>query len=118
MFVHAYPVAIRIEWTLIDRPYTLLGKAGWRDLAYAEPEKHLVTFHRKILDRDVANIIALMRHEIAHCVDPHVFTRPGREQRADDIAEQVTGQRIYYDDRDVQTLDVRGKYPRPLYLHR
>lgn len=63
-----------------------------------------------------ANVRGLIRHEFGHIVDPDPDAR-GREQRADDIAEWVTGRKIRYDAQDVQTTG-RGRYPRPRYLHR
>jgi len=68
-------------------------------------------FHKQSPDR----IEAVLRHEFGHVLQiarGHGFT----EREADLLAERVWGDRIYYDDEDVQTL-VPGVAPRPRHLH-
>lgn len=63
-----------------------------------------------------AVIVALLRHEIAHAV----LMSEGiehRERDADTLAEEIWGDPIYYDARDVETL-AGGVRPRPGYLPR
>ena len=93
------------------------GRCRYRDFAYmmrGRPPK--VLFHYRILDLPKRNIVGLIRHELGHVVDPTPW-KAGAEQRADDLVEMVTGKKIRYDKRNVETIG-RGRYPRPLYLHR
>jgi hypothetical protein len=62
------------------------------------------------------NLVAVLRHELGHLADVH-RDRDGSERRADRVAEEATGERIYYDARDVQTTKP-GTWPRPKHLHR
>jgi hypothetical protein len=77
---------------------------------------HIIVVAPKLVDSDDSRIQAVMRHEIAHALFHHDENFNHSEQDADDLAESIWGDRIYYDDDDVQTLDF-GKYPRPEYLH-
>lgn len=95
----------------------------YRDMAWAEIERDQiilrsarVSLMEKALDLSENNLIALLRHEIAHCIDPFV-NEPGAEQRADDIAYLVCGDKIRYDGDLIQTIGY-GSYPRPLKLRR
>jgi len=90
------------------------GHCVYRDFALTDwpmlgPAK--IIFYERALSLPRKNLIALIRHELGHVYDPMVDSR-GSEQRADDIAEYVTGVAIQYDQDDVQTIS-RGKYPRP-----
>jgi hypothetical protein len=72
---------------------------------------------KRVLRLPRHNILGLIRHELAHLADDHV-ERSGREQRADDIAADVTGVLIRYDANDLQTTHAAGRWPRPKHLHR
>lgn len=72
---------------------------------------------RRILRLPVCQQRGLIRHELAHLADDRL-SAPGAEQRADDIAEAVTGVRIRYGANDVQTTHASGRWPRPRYLPR
>jgi hypothetical protein len=85
-----------------------------RDVAAAQQRPPKVWFVHRALYLPEENLVALIRHELGHICDP-TPRREGSEQRADDIAEMVTGQKIRYDDRDLQTVGP-GRYPRPRYL--
>jgi hypothetical protein len=118
-FAAVFPACADTRWCFTPLPYTLPGKIAYRDVAYAEVDRvpRVVVFHPKILGRRTVNVVAVIRHELGHICDPWVMSEPlNREQRADNIAEHVTGQRIYYDHNDMQTLEV-GQYPRPAHLH-
>lgn len=89
-----------------------------RDFAYAcqgEDETIYIVvapdFHRQSRDR----IEAILRHEFGHVLQlARGFGFAERE--ADQIAERLWGDTIYYDDEDVQTL-IPGVTPRPRHLH-
>lgn len=106
----------RIEWT--DGQCTLPDACGVRDVAYAVPSENRIVINYRLLDRPRENWIGILRHELGHIIDtvPYV-PNSGGEQRADDIAERVGGQRIYYDAQFVQTIVPGGTYPRPKHLH-
>jgi len=89
----------------------------YRDLAYTymyDDENIIIVYAPKILKLSKDNIIAVLRHEIAHAIlidngEEHT------EQETDDLAEELWGDRISYDHNDIQTLK-NGKYPRPQHL--
>lgn len=87
-----------------------------RDFASYDVEDHVVTFTERVLSLPIENVVGLIRHELGHAADEKI-DEFGAEQRADDLAERATGERIYYDPHDVQTI-APGRYPRPTYLHR
>lgn len=72
-----------------------------------------ITFTRRVLLLPRANVVALMRHELAHIADP-TPDAPDPELRADRIASQVGGERVRYDRREVQTVGAGGPRPRRL----
>ena len=87
-----------------------------RDLAYADWDALEVVLAERALRLPRANVLGLLRHELGHLADPTPEAR-GAEQRADDIAQSVTGRKIRYDARMIQTVGP-GTYPRPRQLHR
>jgi precorrin-2 methylase len=76
-----------------------------------------------------SRIQAILRHELAHALEFEVGEKRlremaasdgkklhrGAERRADQVAEIIWGDPIFYDNIEVQTLD-RGTYPRPIHL--
>ena len=89
---------------------------SYRSLAWADSNLWTVNLVRRVLEFSDDSIIALMRHEIGHLADTYRDT-PGAEQRADDIAELVFGDRINYSGpHKIQTIG-NGEYPRPKELH-
>ena len=89
---------------------------SYRDCAWAQKENMTVNVVKRVLDFSDNAIVALMRHEIGHLCDPFVESE-GREQRADDIAELVFGDKIRYSGpHKLQTIG-SGEYPRPKELH-
>lgn len=86
--------------------------AAPRDLAECYPGDLRVRLARNGRASE-ARVRGLVRHELGHLA----LHGGGSEQDADDVAEAVTGARIHYDADDVQTTG-RGRWPRPLYLHR
>ena len=114
-FAAVYPRAAKATLTIVDSECLGRGTCASRDLAECFTDTGEVRLLRRALT-SVARVRGLLRHELAHAADARIRER-GREQRADDIAERVTGERIYYDAEGVQTLQ-RGTYPRPRHLHR
>lgn len=95
--------------------HVLRGKCAFRDIAWADLDTRTVYILTRALKFPAANLRGVIRHELGHLADP-TPNRFGAEQRADDLAERATGQKIRYDRRDVQTVG-RGQYPRPRHLH-
>jgi hypothetical protein len=89
-----------------------------RDYAYTTiiDDNIIVVFAPKMLRATPDRIQAIMRHEMSHALHMFQNNHDHSEQQTDDLAEQIWGDRIYYDDEDLQTLEY-GKYPRPSYLH-
>ena len=116
-FAHVYPRLSTSQLVFITGPCSLPESCSYRDFAYALPEEAppKVVFNERILGHPWWNAVALIRHELGHLADDRV-ANVGREQVADDIAEFVTGERINYNDRDVQTMQA-GTYPRPPWIH-
>jgi hypothetical protein len=117
IFAAKYPVLNKTIYNVTYEDCTLPGKCGYRDTAYAIPSTShpIIVVSSRLASMPDENIIGVLRHEFGHLADS-AWQQPGREQRADNIAEAVTGTKIRYDDKDVQTIGA-GKYPRPLYLH-
>ena len=89
-----------------------------RDYAYTMMVDNdiIVVFAPKMLRASEDRIRAIMRHEMSHALHMLHDNHDHSEQETDDLAEEIWGDRIYYDDEDLQTLQY-GKYPRPSYLH-
>lgn len=115
-FAKYFPWVKRTRIIILDQQCSSRRHCELRDLAFAEQSPPSVSILKRALSLPRHNIIGLFRHELGHIADEHINSH-GREQRADDIAEFVSGQRIRYDQHDIQTVG-RGKYPRPTYLHR
>lgn len=113
-FAAKYPIVANCGLVVTERK-CLEYPCAPRDLAWADIDANYIYLTERALTLAPENIIGLLRHELAHMADPHV-NRPGCEQRADDIAEEVTGEKIRYDAREIQTIG-RGTYPRPKHLH-
>ena len=89
---------------------------SFRDAAWASTNDMTVNIVKRVLDFSDKTIIALFRHEIGHLCDPFVESDK-KEQRADDIAELVFGDKIKYSGPyKIQTIG-EGEYPRPDNLH-
>ena len=86
-----------------------------RDVAWANPNDRTVNLIKRATEFSKESINALLRHELAHLCDVFV-DKENREQRADDIAFLVCGDRIRYDKTLIQTLDCSGIFPRPDFL--
>lgn len=99
---------------VVDRRCPEPGRCAYRDLAWMQRGNVYLLRRALRMGRDV--VAALLAHELGHAVDPWVWL-PGSEQRADDIAEMVLGQRVRYTRvTRVQTFGP-GLYPRPEGLH-
>lgn len=75
-----------------------------RDYACADLRTGEIVFASRALKLPKANVVALIRHELAHIADP-TPGKPFAELRADEIARVVTGFKIFYDKDLVQTTD-------------
>lgn len=90
-----------------------VARCGVRDVAWCRwyrGRAHVYVLQRA-LDLPRENLLALLRHELGHLVDPQRHA-PGSEQRADDLAAHFGGALIRYDDHGIQTVGP-GRYPRP-----
>ena len=72
----------------------------------------------KILNEDRNTVKALLMHELAHAAFFCANCTEHTESATDQLAEVIFGYKIYYDDRDVQTIKVTNKSVRPNYLPR
>jgi hypothetical protein len=92
-----------------------------RNYAYTIPEsdngKHIIVVSPKMLRASDDRIRAIIRHELAHAQFHSEGNFTHSEQDTDDYAEDIWGDRIFYDDEDLQTLR-GGQYPRPSHLPR
>jgi hypothetical protein len=90
-----------------------------RDYGYclSDGKNALIVFAPKILKAPKAQVDALMRHELAHAY--LIAAKLNHSEReCDSVAHHLFGDPIYYDEKDVQTLD-RSKAKssiRPSYL--
>lgn len=90
-----------------------------------------VRFPPRIVDLPADQVDAVIRHELGHVVDfivPYMELEEWAqaqgchdlpstpERKADVLAELIWGQRIYYDERLVQTFNPTGISPRPEHL--
>lgn len=85
-----------------------------RNCAACLPEQMIVWFHPEALSTlTEGNIVGLVRHELAHLLNPSLS-----EEDTDHLAEQVTGEALFYDHRDIETADPdEGVHrPRPDWL--
>ncbi len=115
-FAEYFPGVSSADLILIDRKCSIDGHCRFRDLAYADQDDMVVGLLTRALKLSRENVIGLIRHELGHLSDERI-NYAWREQRADDIAEFVTGRTINYDERNIQTIGP-GRYPRPRNLHR
>ena len=82
-----------------------------RNCAVAEPAAMTIWFHPEALETLTrGNMEGLVRHELAHLLDPALS-----ESDTDCLAEEVSGKRLYYDHRLIQTT-AKGTRPRPSRL--
>lgn len=115
-FARVFPNVAHATLMVSPRACSPASRCVWRDFAWAFPDHGEVHLSHRVLSLPVENQIGLIRHELGHLADGHI-AEPWAEQRADDLAERATGERIFYDARDLQTI-ARGQYPRPMHLHR
>jgi len=111
-FARYFNRAARVEMQIETSRCVSPDHCAYRDFGYTDTR--VVVLHHRILKASRNRAVGLIRHELGHVCDPTIWN-PGAEQRADDIAELVSGEKIRYDHRDVQTVG-RGAYPRPTYL--
>lgn len=105
------------------------GAGADRQYAYCKAgDPIVIAFAPKAEQLPMTNLRALMRHEFGHALEYRFGVRelesrlgrrlpPQVERRADVIAEAVWGDRIRYDDRDIQCVGCKsGESPRPARL--
>lgn len=113
-FALLFPRLARASLVLSDRYASPTSLGRERDGAWCEPSTLRVLFCARTLECwSDDRLHAVMLHELGHLVDGS--TAPGQERRADDLAQQVTGLKIRYDDEGVQTLGPGSA--RPAWLH-
>lgn len=119
-FARAYPRVRGARLVILNRYATAGSPGGVRDLAQATPATNTVALVRRALRLPRAQILGLLRHELAHLADARVLDpRPGAERRADRIAERVSGRPIRYAPPHwIQTTADDGVRPRPPWLPR
>lgn len=83
---------------------------------FAMTDGKTIFFSRKVLRESKAVADALLRHEISHAILLAANCVDHTERDCDEMAEAVFGKRLYYDDRDVETLTVTNKPVRPRHL--
>ena len=82
---------------------------------FAQTDGTTIYVAPKFFYQDLSRIDALIRHELAHTVFMLFGLHDHSEAETDELAELIWKQNIYYDDEDVQTLNL-GTRPRPVYL--
>jgi len=118
------------------RAYLVVGPSSEfpkkRNMAYCYVEHDgsiFIVISPKLAEGSSSRVEAILRHELAHAIEFHTGETElremarvdgnklhrGEELRADQIAEIIWGDPIYYDKIDVQTLE-RGQRPRPKHL--
>lgn len=91
-----------------------------RDYAYCQqagPEHYRIVFSPKILKDGMNRFKGLLYHEFGHAMANTLGFEDHSERDADDLAAEVFGSPIYYDDLDIQTVRKTSKSIRPPYLH-
>lgn len=103
-----------------------------RNMAYCYVEHDgsiFIVISPKLAGGSTSRVEAILRHELAHAIEFHTGEtelremarldghelHTGQELRADQVAEIIWEDPIYYDEINVQTLE-RGKRPRPTHL--
>lgn len=112
-FAAIFPHVAAARFTILDVPCPPhKPHCASRDLAWCFPATGEVYLLRRALRLPAANVVALLRHELAHVADPQ-----RSEVEADTLAGIIGGQRIRYDARSIQTVNRRGSLTRPRHLH-
>jgi hypothetical protein len=109
-FARVYPHVAGASLVLTTARHPAGGRGAYRDLACADPSTGEVTVAQRVLDLPRANLVALVRHELAHLARPDLG-----EVGADRLAAAVRGAPIRYDAHEIQTVG-RGT-SRPRHLH-
>jgi len=115
-FAKAFPAWPRPAFRIEHAPCVLPDACALRDFAYCvrRGRRATIVAHFRLAYAAPRRIAGVLRHELGHAYDVRIDD-PGAEQRADDLAERVTGEKICYDRGDVQVVG-RGAYPRPRHL--
>ena len=109
----SFPIAVKIR---VGEPHEF---PEYRDHAYtfqSEDGDLYVVVSDKLIHSQRDRIQAIMRHELAHAWFLNEGNEHHSERDTDNLAEELWGDRLYYDDDDIQTLNPDGTYPRPSYL--
>lgn len=108
-FARHHPHLAQVRLVLEERHY--LPRPAARDLAWVKPPEPCVHLLRRALELPPANVVGLLRHELAHLADGGLS-----EEGADGLAGRVAGAPIHYDPAGIQTTGPGG--PRPAGLRR
>lgn len=112
-FAAIFPHVAAARFTILDAPCPPHKPCcAPRDLAWCFPATGEVCLLQRALQLPATNVVALLRHELAHVADPK-----RSEVEADTLASIIGGQRIRYDARGIQTVSPRGALTRPRHLH-
>lgn len=112
-FAAIFPHVAAARLTILDAPCPPhKPRCAPRDLAWCFPATGEVYLLQRALQLPAANVVALLRHELAHVADPE-----RSEAEADTLAGIIGGQGIRYDARGIQTVSGRGSLTRPRHLH-
>lgn len=86
-----------------------------RRRAYACTDGYTVWVRPKLLKASPERVDGILMHELAHCWCIQHGHEEHTERECDDVARELFGEVIRYDDDDVQTTG-DGVTPRPAYL--
>jgi hypothetical protein len=98
---------------VVNNEKALAGRTEKR--AYAACSGTQIYVATKIYDAPMPRVEGILMHEMAHAILMQMGDYDHSERAADEMAEEVFGQRINYDKEDVQTTG-KGTHPRPAHL--
>lgn len=109
-FAEQYPGVMGAELRVRPRRFSPGSRETFRDIAWCYPTSMRVYMVRRSLTLHRENLVAIVRHELAHLCEPS-----WTEVEADALAARIGRQPIRYDARGVQTVGKGG--PRPRGIH-
>lgn len=104
---------------VVDEKKAMQGRTHTRGRerarAFACTDGHTVWVRPKLLGESPERVDGILMHELAHCWCIQHGHPEHTERECDDVARELFGEVIRYDDDDVQTTG-EGVSPRPAYL--